>query len=71
MNKKTKTIIRCGFCNDEFDTCQKLEYIAEPGKFANCCPNCGICDYEKGADFKEIVIPQKKETWINVKIKVM
>ena len=46
-------MIHCGFCNETFIEYQMLEYIAKPNEFAKCCPKCGICDYEKGANFTE------------------
>lgn len=55
-NEEVKRLIHCGYCDECFNEYQTLEYIAEPNKFAKCCPKCGICDYENGANFKEIFI---------------
>ena len=49
-------MIHCGYCDSVFKEYKQLEYIAEQGHYANCCPNCGICDYENGADFKVNII---------------
>jgi hypothetical protein len=45
-------MIYCGFCENSFDKYDELPFVYKEG-FAKCCPKCGICDYEKGADFKE------------------
>ena len=45
-------MIYCGYCNNLFDEYQMLEYIAKPNHYAKCCPKCGICEYENGANFK-------------------
>ena len=46
-------MIHCGWCNETFEKYSQLPFIATEG-FANCCPNCGTCDYERGAKFTEV-----------------
>ena len=45
-------LIYCGFCGEWFKDYKRLEHLVNPNKIAKCCPVCGICDYEKGANFR-------------------
>lgn len=44
-------MLKCGKCGNVFE--ENKEPVKK-GYYANYCPECGIADYEKGANFTEV-----------------